>query len=112
MTNQIDPQAFFQFKKQAADLRITTITPADIDQLRDLLDRCCPWKQLNVNQRCQLKQTISDLEARQREILGSNFTPEDRLATKMLEDISSELARLTDMIQSGLAKGPLTSMFN
>jgi len=113
MKNQIDNQAMQQFLIRVDGLSLATITPADIDRLRDLLDKCCPWKQLNVHQRLQLEQTISDLRARQREILGTiNFTQEDRLATKMLEDISSELIRLNDMLESNLAKGPVTSMFN
>jgi hypothetical protein len=116
MKNQIDPQAFFQFKSQAADLRVTTITPADIDQLRDLLNNIIPdstLPQLPAAQKLQLEQTISDLRYRQREILGTiTFTHHDRLATKMIADISSELARLTNMINTNCITGPLTSMFN
>ena len=117
MKNQIDPQAFFQFKSQAADLRVTTITPADIDQLRDLLNNIIPdsaLPQLTANQKIQLEQTISDLVVKQKEYLANldSYGREDQLMTRMLADISSELARLTNMINTNRITGPLTSMFN
>ena len=117
MKNQIDIQALQQFLIRVDDLSLVTITPADINQLRDLLDRCLPASstlpQLTATQKLQLEQTISDLRCRQREILGTiTFTSEDIPATKMMADISSELARLTNMINTNRITGPLTSMFN
>jgi hypothetical protein len=118
MKNQIDIQALQQFLIRVDDLSLVTITPADINQLRDLLDRCWPASstlpQLTATQKLQLEQTISDLVVKQREYLGNldSFGREDQLMTRMLADISSELARLTNMINTNRITGPLTSMFN
>lgn len=117
MTNAINAKAFFDFKSAVADIRITKLTQADIDHLKELLDNIVPYgalPQLTASQKIQLEQTISDLLVKQKEYLANldSFGREDPLMTRMLADISSELTRLTTMITINRVTGPLTSMFN